>query len=58
MFMLSLVSYHSHSLIHVTVTEDDEWRLPAQLQRNLLQVAHCTAAKKVVTKTVFINYKE
>lgn len=55
--MLSLVSYHSHSFIHVTVTEDDEWRLPAQLQRNLLQVADCTAAKKVVTKTVIIKHE-
>lgn len=38
------MSHHAHSLVHVTVTEDDEGRLPAQLQRNLFQVADGTAA--------------
>lgn len=52
-----MVSHHSHSLIHVTVTEDDERRLPTQLQRNLLQVADCTAAKKIVTKAVIIKHE-
>ena len=38
------LSHHAHSLVHVTVAEDDEWRLPSQLQRNLLQVTQRTAA--------------
>lgn len=40
----SSLSHHAHSLVHVTVAEDDEWRLPSQLQRNLLQVTQRTAA--------------
>lgn len=36
-------SHHANSLVHVTVTEDDKRRLPAQLQRNLLQVTDSTA---------------
>lgn len=48
--VIVIVSYHSHSLIHVTVTENDEWRLPAELQRNLLQVADCTAAKNLLQR--------
>lgn len=35
--------HHAHGLVHVTVTENDERGLPAQLQRNLLQVAEGTA---------------
>lgn len=35
--------HHADGLVHVTVTEDDERGFPAQLQRNLLQVAERAA---------------
>lgn len=37
------MTHHADGLVHVTVVEDDERRLPSQLQRNLLQVTERTA---------------
>ena len=37
------IAHHAHSLVHVTVAEDDEGGFPAQLQRHLLQVTDRTA---------------
>lgn len=36
-------TYHAHSLIHVTVTEDNERRLSSELQWNFLNVTDRTA---------------
>ena len=44
--LLVSVSHHADGLVHVTVAEDDERRLPSQLQRHLLQVAQRTAAEE------------
>lgn len=35
--------YHAHSLVHVTVAEDDERGLSSKFQRDFLHVADCTA---------------
>lgn len=37
-------THHAHSLVHVTVAEDDERRLSPKLQRDLLHVADSTAS--------------
>lgn len=34
--------HHLHSLVEVTVSKDDEGRLPAQLQGHFLHVTHGT----------------
>lgn len=44
MMVVVTVAHHAHGLVHVTVAEDDEGRLPTQLQGNLLQVADGAAA--------------
>lgn len=37
-------THHTHGLVHVTVTKDDEGRLSTKLQRHLLHIAHSTAS--------------
>lgn len=40
--------HHLHRLAEVTVSKDDEGRLPAQLQGHLLQVTQRTAGRREV----------
>lgn len=43
-------TYHAHSLVHVTVTEDDERGFSSELQRNFLHVADRTASEGEQTR--------